>query len=333
MRKFSIIIPVYNVAPYLRECLDSVLAQTYADWEAICVDDGSTDDSGEILNAYARKNVQFRVLHQENHGVSFARNVALSIVCGDFVIFMDADDLFLTHRALEYIGAELDMLEAGELLAYPYAEFQDDSAIPQDEECTPKRIDVHAGIPSDALHVLFWECVYPRSLIADETFPEQGLGEDMIFVGRILCKINAVKLMGRVLYGYRTRDGSASHGRHGLKQFREILTLNKFWLTAFAATGKPLTINGYDYVAQWLFEWNPQRLRMMSTQERHEAIHLLRELYRVFAASPGNRRRYLWAISIGECLGSYQVSRLLSGKMPRTHFGVYACLKRLLGCV
>ena len=67
---FSVIIPVYNVAPYLRECLDSVLKQTFTDWEAICVDDGSTDESGAILDEYAAKDKRFRVIHQANAGVS-----------------------------------------------------------------------------------------------------------------------------------------------------------------------------------------------------------------------------------------------------------------------
>lgn len=74
---FSIIIPVYNVAPYLRECLDSVLAQTFTDWECLCVADGSTDDSGIILDEYAQKDPRFRVFHKKNGGVSAARNLAL----------------------------------------------------------------------------------------------------------------------------------------------------------------------------------------------------------------------------------------------------------------
>ena len=90
--KFSIVIPVYNVAPYLRECLDSVLAQTFTDWEAICVDDGSTDGSGEILNEYAVKDKRFRVFHQANAGVSAARNAALDVVKREYVCFVDADD-------------------------------------------------------------------------------------------------------------------------------------------------------------------------------------------------------------------------------------------------
>ena len=90
--KFSIIIPVYNVASYLRECLDSVLAQTFTDWEAICIDDGSTDGSGAILDEYAVRDARFRVIHQKNAGVSVARNAALDVAKGEWICFVDADD-------------------------------------------------------------------------------------------------------------------------------------------------------------------------------------------------------------------------------------------------
>ena len=91
---FSIVIPVYNVAPYLRECLDSVLAQTFSDWEAICVDDGSTDGSGAILDEYAARDSRFRVVHQPNAGVSAARNRALDAAVGEYVTFLDGDDAY-----------------------------------------------------------------------------------------------------------------------------------------------------------------------------------------------------------------------------------------------
>ena len=90
---FSIIIPVYNVAPYLHECLDSVLAQTFGDWECLCVDDGSTDGSGEILDDYVKRDARFRVIHQVNGGVSAARNRALDVARGAFVCFADGDDI------------------------------------------------------------------------------------------------------------------------------------------------------------------------------------------------------------------------------------------------
>lgn len=90
---FSVIIPVYNVAPYLRACLDSILAQTFIDWECICVDDGSTDGSAEILDEYAAKEPSIYVIHQKNAGVSSARNRALAYAQGAFVCFADGDDI------------------------------------------------------------------------------------------------------------------------------------------------------------------------------------------------------------------------------------------------
>lgn len=91
---FSIIIPIYNVAPYLRECLDSVLAQTFSNWECLCVDDGSTDESGAILDEYATRDPRFRVFHQPNAGVSAARNLALDNVKGEWIGFLDGDDVW-----------------------------------------------------------------------------------------------------------------------------------------------------------------------------------------------------------------------------------------------
>ena len=88
----SVIIPVYNVAPYLRDCLDSVLAQIFSDWEAVCVDDGSADSSGAIIDEYAARDSRFRIYHQKNSGVSAARNKALDEARGEYVLIIDADD-------------------------------------------------------------------------------------------------------------------------------------------------------------------------------------------------------------------------------------------------
>lgn len=96
----SVIIPVYNTEKYLRQCLDSVLAQTYSDWEAILVDDGSTDTSGTICDEYADADTRVKVLHTANAGVSAARNTALDSACGEWLTFVDADDM-LAPDALE----------------------------------------------------------------------------------------------------------------------------------------------------------------------------------------------------------------------------------------
>lgn len=89
---FSIIVPVYDVEKYLRTCLESVLNQTCSDWECVCVDDGSPDGCGAILDDYAKRDVRFRVIHQSNGGVSAARNAALDVAKGEWVQFLDSDD-------------------------------------------------------------------------------------------------------------------------------------------------------------------------------------------------------------------------------------------------
>ena len=94
MTAISILIPVYNVHAYLAECLDSLLAQDFQDWEAICVNDGSTDDSLDILNAYAQKDKRFIVISQENQGLSGARNTAMQHFSGEWALFLDSDDMF-----------------------------------------------------------------------------------------------------------------------------------------------------------------------------------------------------------------------------------------------
>ena len=116
---FSIVIPVYNVSPYLRECLDSVLAQTFTHWEVICVDDGSTDGSGAILDEYTAKDVRFKVIHQKNEGVSAARNKALDMAMGEWFLFLDGDDVF-RQDALDILSQYANSNSCDGILIQPY---------------------------------------------------------------------------------------------------------------------------------------------------------------------------------------------------------------------
>lgn len=92
MPKVSVIVPVYKVEQYIRECLDSIKNQTFTDWECLLIDDGSPDDSGRICDEYAAKDCRFKVLHKPNGGVSSARNLGLDKACGEWVMFVDSDD-------------------------------------------------------------------------------------------------------------------------------------------------------------------------------------------------------------------------------------------------
>ena len=101
MPKVSVIIPVYNTAKDLKECLDSVISQTLDDIEIICINDGSPDNSLEILREYAQKDTRFVIIDQKNKGAGAARNIGISQAVGEFVAFMDADDKYPDNQVLE----------------------------------------------------------------------------------------------------------------------------------------------------------------------------------------------------------------------------------------
>ncbi len=116
--KISVIIPVYNVEKVLPRCLDSLLGQTFVNWEALCIDDGSSDGSGGVLDEYARKDPRFRVRHKSNAGVSEARNEALGIASGEYLLFVDSDD-FLHPQTME-ICLYMAERDASDLVAFTY---------------------------------------------------------------------------------------------------------------------------------------------------------------------------------------------------------------------
>lgn len=115
---FSLIVPVYNVAPYLKACLDSISRQTYPNFEVICVNDGSTDESGDILEKYACQDKRFNVYYQKNTGPGAARNLALSKANGRYLLFIDADD-WLENTALERLYKVIQV-ESPDLIWFNY---------------------------------------------------------------------------------------------------------------------------------------------------------------------------------------------------------------------
>lgn len=100
MPKISIVVPIYNVEKYLRECIDCVLSQTFLDFELLLIDDGSKDSSGEICDEYVANDSRVRVIHKENGGLSSARNAGIELASGDYIIFLDPDDYWMGTNAL-----------------------------------------------------------------------------------------------------------------------------------------------------------------------------------------------------------------------------------------
>ena len=105
---FSVIVPVYNVEKYLSECVDSILSQTFTNFELILVNDGSKDGSGAICDAYAQKDGRVKVIHKENGGQSSARNCGVEVATGKYAIFIDSDDFFVTNTFFAELKDKLD---------------------------------------------------------------------------------------------------------------------------------------------------------------------------------------------------------------------------------
>lgn len=192
----SIIIPVYNVAPYLRECLDSLLAQTFADWEAVCVDDGSADASGKILDEYADKDARIRVVHQTNRGVSAARNAALDMVKGEWIGFLDADDTIAVdwfERLMSHAHDGVDIVHSDAWFTFGGFASKGDGT--------------YRTFLRDGWSVLN---LVRRAALAFVRYRE-GLRfkEDVVFFAELASKTDKIAWVEEKGYHYRHHDGSA----------------------------------------------------------------------------------------------------------------------------
>ena len=233
---FSIIIPVYNVAPYLRECLDSVLAQTFGDWEAICVDDGSTDGSGAILDEYAAKDARFKVIHQVNAGVSAARNKALDEARGEWVGFLDADDVWANEWLAE-IAAEAG--EKVEWIRTGWTDWNESSGARKSKQSEINGVDgsfFTKNIPSLGWHLVS-RCSFPflnfyRLNLLRGIYFSLGIRfrEDALFCYEVAAKARTLKIVSATGYFRREREGSATFSRRRRDDSIKLLTAYaKLW--------------------------------------------------------------------------------------------------------
>ena len=223
---FSIIIPVYNVAPFLRECLDSVLAQTFTDWEAICIDDGSTDDSGAILDEYAAKDKRFRVMHKENAGVGEARNKGLDEVKGEWVWFVDADDA-IHPQALDFLSRLVRVSNGAKTMSFTTQREGEQvlgqwECLPDVSQCINKTY-----IDSQSLRMhrrSAWATIVCSDIAKKFSFKQYTIGEDVLYHMSVLWAYPETCLISAPLYFYRVRSGSAVNGTVSKEKVSDFLS-------------------------------------------------------------------------------------------------------------
>lgn len=209
----SIIVPVYNVEPYLSFCLDSILQQTYKDYEVILIDDGSTDSSGRICEDYCKKDKRFRVIHQNNQGLSGARNTGLSVVNGDYFCFIDSDD-YIHPRMIEILIKICE--ETGCKVAMCNVKETYESGIIEETTINEPRVlsqrQIFYDLFSDQWKYLFHivcNKLYSKNLINNRFNSVKS--EDTDYNIRIYLSIDKMAVIDSQLYCYFQREGSITN--------------------------------------------------------------------------------------------------------------------------
>lgn len=244
----SVIVPVYNVAPYLDECLESICSQTYKNLEVILIDDGSTDESGKTCDHWREKDPRIRVIHQQNAGVSCARNTGLEVCTGDLISFVDSDD-WLDLRMFEKLvrclrenGADGAMCG---FVDYPHGAPVEKGlfpAPPSDFTGT-----VYQMMRRNGYFASLWAKLFRRSLVFRSgnyvRFDTSlCLGEDEVWLLEVLQNCQSVAFLPEALYFWRPREGSVTRS--------ETLTAKQ--MSTFKAKEQSLQLIPNDSAAQTL---------------------------------------------------------------------------------
>lgn len=219
----SIIVPVYNVEKYLRRCVNSIISQTYQNLEIILVDDGSLDSSSTMCDEFEKEDNRIKVIHQNNKGLSGARNTGLSLVTGEYVAFVDSDD-WIDKDTIKYCMSLIsrynnkpDVVQFGIMNVYGL-----DDKLPKVKE----KIEKYSGkdilqnymerITKTDSYCAVWRCVYLSTLVCNEKFREGKINEDIDYKYRVLRKANM--LINSNVKKYYYFQGIGSLTTAGLKR-------------------------------------------------------------------------------------------------------------------
>lgn len=210
----SVIVPIYNAEPYLRKCIDSILAQTYPELEVILVDDGSSDQSGVICEEYAQRDKRIIVIHQENTGQAGARNHGLSIATGKYVGFVDSDDWIAPEMYQTLLDSLLrndgDLAVCGRYTVKNNIIKTSNGFNLSKETVMTTEEAIERFMTYKAIDSSCWDKLYKKALLSDIRFPLGYICEDVPFVYDALTKAKKIVHCAKPLYYVLIRSGSTS---------------------------------------------------------------------------------------------------------------------------
>ena len=262
---FSVIIPVFNDVRHLGRCLDSLLVQTNTDWEAVCVDDGSTDGTSPLLDEFARKDSRIKAIHKSNEGVSIARNTAMQHTSGSHIVYVDSDD-FLHPQTFE-LCSRIIADSNPDLIAYTYNRKYRRNLIisqllhlpdprPVFTTYNPASIDYRLTdniyeyateysrpkVPESqrpwlVKHCQPWRCMYKKEIVEDIRFVSGIIYEDFPWWGEVLLKVRNAAILNLPLYYYYPNPHSyimASKKQFKIESLKKALAISESYYESHA---------------------------------------------------------------------------------------------------
>ena len=299
MPKISIIIPMYNVEKYLRRCLDSVLNQTFSDWQAVLVDDGSPDKSGEIAEEYAMRDKRFVVIHKKNGGLSDARNAGMKKAIGKYIMYLDSDDFIhpqtmeIAYNAIiknksDIVSFTYDRFYRPQLMVYYKLGLNTDNVVPLGIK---KRYDtnkIETRTVTDVFelaterthnrtnsnrkwlikHCQVWKNLYKKDLIKDIPFIKGILFEDFPWWSAVMLKQPRVTVVPIPLYYYIPNFGGIVLSAKQLRIMQSLCTGIKSAYKLYSENGTSEQMKKWQSQFMWYFvNWVFRKLKYLKKDD------------------------------------------------------------------
>lgn len=312
-KKVSIIVPVYNVEKYIDKCINSIIVQTYSNLEIILVDDGSPDACPQICDKWEKMDERIKVIHQENLGVSAARNKALSQMTGDYILFVDSDD-WIAENMVETLVDKIEESTEIDAVFCGYIEIDEKGnrlrSVEPKYKCDVDR-DKGVGLIFGEYGTVLWNKMFCAKLLRPDSVFDLGLkiGEDELWMINVLKNARKICLISEPLYYYRRRLEGASND----------YTLNSKRLSEITAQQKTL-VSISDYKSENLTKLVKCRLYYCGYKIMRLAYYQNNyELFQKIDAEIENVRK-IWYESHNNFLGSCRrkiVEMMMRMRVPR----------------
>lgn len=291
MDKISIIVPAYNVANYLPKCLDSIINQTYKNIEIIAVDDGSTDESGEIIDRYAQKDSRVVSVHKKNGGLSDARNVGIDIATGEYLMFIDGDD-FIDERMAEIMYSRI-IEDKSDMVMCELTCVDNDGNLNHGQALTDVSFTREEFISSWIQNKLGKGAVsmcnklYTHQLFQNVRFPRGKLHEDAFVIHRLIGACSRISTISFSLYYYMFRQGSITKTSYSAKRLDGVEALldrvdfalhlqNNEWAEYSIRHARFKMVDGYRYLRESKDKELADRLRELKKTYRELYLKVLK---------------------------------------------------------